>query len=91
MRLHSPVQGNEQEQEDGTTDDEKYHAACSCRIPHRHSGQFTGDAWLRPVNRILVLGVLGSTRPLPPLCPGLRYTLVDIPPLHQVRSRGTFF
>ena len=77
MRFQPSKQGNKQEYEDETIDYEKHHAPGGCQFSRRHRRQYPGGVWIRPSDSNLVLGFFGSTRPLPPYCPGFRYTLVD--------------
>ena len=84
-------QGNKQEYEDETIIYEKYHAPGGCQFSHRHCHQYRGGVWVRSSDRILVLGAFGSTRPLPPYCPGLCYILVDLSPPFTGTEAGAFF
>jgi hypothetical protein len=85
-------QGNKQENERGNKNYEKYHATGGYRFGHRHRRQFPDGFWIRPNDSSLVLGVLGSKRPLPRLCPGLRSTLVDyFPPFTRIEAGAIFF
>ena len=91
MSVQPSKQGNKLEYEDETNAYEKHHAPGGCQFSRRYRRQYPGGVRIRPNDSILVLGVFGSTRPLPPYCPGFVIPWWINPPLFTRNEAGVFF